>query len=63
MKLPLQISKPNYRKISSTPPVRGRGALLHIIVALMSTKIKLGIVNELTNKRIEFRQSHCFQSV
>ena len=36
---------------------------LDVIVALTSTTIRLDIVSELTNKKIEFRQSRCFQKV
>ena len=34
---------------------------LDVIVALTSTTVRLDIVSKLANKKIEFRQSRCFQ--
>ena len=40
-----------------------KAEMLDIIVAHTTPIIRLDIVSELTNKRIEFRQSRCFQKV
>ena len=37
--------------------------LLDVIIAFTSTALRLDIISKLTNKEIEFIQSHCFQKV
>ena len=58
---PSQITVMN--RSMSLPSVLTIGYVLDVIVALISTTIRLDIVSKLTNKKIEFRQSHCFQKV